>query len=172
MGMDVYGKAPETEEGKYFRASVWSWHPIADMVTAWYPSLTGNCQYWHSNDGDGLDAEDAKRLGDALAKDIEAGTVRVAIAEYETQLAALPREKCEYCNGSGVRTDEVGVNLGMPTKEYVVEEDGKAVAKTGWCNGCDGEGSRESSATWYRMDLEHVKEFAAFLKTCGGFEIW
>jgi len=32
MGMDVYGRNPSTEAGKYFRASVWSWRPIHDII--------------------------------------------------------------------------------------------------------------------------------------------
>ncbi len=32
MGMDVYGRKPRTEAGKYFRANVWSWHPIHALI--------------------------------------------------------------------------------------------------------------------------------------------
>jgi len=32
MGMDVHGKNPESKAGEYFRASVWSWHPIHDLI--------------------------------------------------------------------------------------------------------------------------------------------
>lgn len=28
MGMDVWGRNPDAEEGKYFRANIWSWRPI------------------------------------------------------------------------------------------------------------------------------------------------
>jgi hypothetical protein len=32
MGMDVYGKKPTTEEGKYFHNSASSWHPLASYL--------------------------------------------------------------------------------------------------------------------------------------------
>lgn len=32
MGMDVYGRKPTAEAGKYFRANVWSWRPIYELV--------------------------------------------------------------------------------------------------------------------------------------------
>jgi hypothetical protein len=32
MGMDVYGRKPSAEAGKYFRANVWSWAPIHNLI--------------------------------------------------------------------------------------------------------------------------------------------
>jgi hypothetical protein len=32
MGMDVYGRNPTSEAGKYFRANVWSWRPIHALI--------------------------------------------------------------------------------------------------------------------------------------------
>jgi hypothetical protein len=32
MGMDVYGRKPSSPEGEYFRATVWSWHPIHALI--------------------------------------------------------------------------------------------------------------------------------------------
>jgi hypothetical protein len=32
MGMDVYGKAPTVEEGKYFRNNLWWWRPLWTYV--------------------------------------------------------------------------------------------------------------------------------------------
>ena len=32
MGMDVYGREPLTKEGEYFRANVWSWRPLRDLI--------------------------------------------------------------------------------------------------------------------------------------------
>jgi hypothetical protein len=32
MGMDVYGRQPTSEAGKYFRANVWSWRPIHLLI--------------------------------------------------------------------------------------------------------------------------------------------
>ena len=32
MGMDVYGKNPKSEVGKYFRSTVWGWRPIHELI--------------------------------------------------------------------------------------------------------------------------------------------
>jgi hypothetical protein len=32
MGMDVYGRQPTSAAGKYFRANVWSWRPIHELI--------------------------------------------------------------------------------------------------------------------------------------------
>lgn len=32
MGMDVFGVAPKSEAGKYFRANIWSWRPIHELI--------------------------------------------------------------------------------------------------------------------------------------------
>lgn len=32
MGMDVYGRKPDSTAGEYFRANVWSWRPIHALI--------------------------------------------------------------------------------------------------------------------------------------------
>jgi hypothetical protein len=55
--MDVYVNKPTTEEGRYFRASVWSWHPLSIYVCDVGPqNIIKKCKYWQTNDGDGLNA--------------------------------------------------------------------------------------------------------------------
>lgn len=65
--MDVYGRKPINKDGEYFRASVWSWYPILDLIkqTGVLPSeMTG---WMASNDGAGPeDGEQAVALADAL----------------------------------------------------------------------------------------------------------
>lgn len=67
MGMDVFGRAPENEDGDYFRANIWSWYPILDLIkqTGVLPEqMTVEMGY---NDGAGPeDGEQAKALADAL----------------------------------------------------------------------------------------------------------
>ena len=45
------------------------------------------------------------------------------------------------------------------------------VGLKGWCNACDGWGTRKNDATMYWVTVEDVTEFAAFLKDSGGFQI-
>ena len=54
MGMDVYGKQPTADEGKYFRNNAWWWRPLADYCVEVAPAITAACTHWQSNDADGL----------------------------------------------------------------------------------------------------------------------
>lgn len=157
MGMDVYGKAPTGEAGEYFRRNVWGWHPLWDACLAIAPDLAGKVEYGHSNDGDGLDAEDSIALADQIRAVVESGDAKEYVALRDQMLAAMPNEPCKYCGATGTRTDEVGVKQGMVAKR--------------WCNGCDGKGSRRPFATNYFLEVEDLMEFEHFLRECGGFEI-
>jgi len=66
MGMDVYGKAPASPDGEYFRASVWSWRPIHELIekaNVLPPDMVEDMSY---NDGAGPDKKQAKLLAYAL----------------------------------------------------------------------------------------------------------
>lgn len=62
MGMDVYGRDPKSKDGEYFRANVWSWRPIHELIqkTNILPQkLIDEMEY---NDGAGPDAEQSLLL--------------------------------------------------------------------------------------------------------------
>lgn len=164
MGMDVYGTNPTDTVGEYFRANVWWWHPLADYCLTAHQDLTEGCIHWHSNDGDGLDAAQATRLADALDADLESGRVAAWVEVRDTMLAALPNLTCHLCNGSGVRTDEIGHRFG-----YDVPRDPET--GRGGCNGCGGRGENEHPERSYPFDADIVARFAAFIRHSGGFEI-
>jgi len=68
MGMDVYGRNPSSEIGEYFRANIWSWRPIHELIErsgVLSPRMLEDISY---NDGAGPDAEDAERIADAIEK--------------------------------------------------------------------------------------------------------
>jgi hypothetical protein len=52
--MDVYGKNPTSEDGKYFRANVWSWRPIHRLCQI---VLKKDLPGWAFNDGDGFESQ-------------------------------------------------------------------------------------------------------------------
>ena len=158
MGMDVYGRNPENETGRYFRASVWGWHPLAEYLTEVAPDLIGTVTYLHSNDGDGLNQADSVTLANALQRALTSGHTEAYVQARDGAIAALPRLTCQFCEGTGTRTDPVGVSLGY--------------AERGWCNGCDGKGDREAWEASYSLSTALVREFAAFVRHSGGFEIW
>lgn len=157
MGMDVYGKSPSTEVGEYFRRSVWSWHPLWTFVEEAVPHLAERVTYGHTNDGDGLDAEGSVLLAHELTTLLDDGTVARYVTERDAALAAMASEPCQWCNGTGTRTDKVGVEMGM--------------VERGWCNGCDGKGEVRPWAASYGLEVQDVAEFRDFLTACGGFEI-
>jgi hypothetical protein len=157
MGMDVFGKAPVSETGSYFRRSVWGWHPLWDLCVDLVPYLGEAVQFGHSNDGDGLDAEGAAKLAQELGEKLADGTVERYCQTRDAAIAALPDEECRWCKGTGTRTDEVGVKFGYDVK--------------GWCNGCDGKGKVRPFSTSYTVNVQDVEEWVAFLADSGGFAI-
>jgi len=62
MGMDVYGNKPKNQRGKYFGLNSAGWHPLATYMCEVAPKITAKCRHWHSNDFDGLNAEDSLQL--------------------------------------------------------------------------------------------------------------
>lgn len=158
MGMDVYGKNPVSETGEYFRRNVWGWHPLWSYVEDVYPEIASEVEYAHTNDGDGLDEAMCEILAVKLEEDIKSGYAQEYIDKRNAHLDSLPLLDCEYCRGSGIRKDKVGIELGMLERKT--------------CNGCNGEGKKKQFDTWYHLELNDIKEFAAFLKDCGGFQIF
>lgn len=164
MGMDIYGEAATSEAGEYFRNNVWWWRPLADYILRMHPELASSCAEWHSNSGDGLNAEESIALADALDADLASGAVDKYSKEYAADVAALPREACHLCDSTGLRTDEVGVTYGY-------DKPRDPVTGRGGCNGCAGEGTRENWAASYPFATENVREFSTFLRASGGFKI-
>ena len=154
MGMDVFGKAPSRDEGEYFRANVWWWRPLAAYCCFVAPDISQNCTYWQSNDGDGLDSDDASKLADILQVMITSGRCAAYISARQRQLDNLPLEPCRICDGTGLRRKVPEIGAGDRP-----------------CNGCHSSGKTKSPDCNYPMDVETVQEFATFLRHCGGFRI-
>lgn len=172
MGMDVYGKKPKSDKGEYFRRNVWGWRPLWDYVCHTHPEIANLVEYGHSNDGDGLNATKSRELAELLFADLEGGLAQEYVRIRNEELSKLPFEECEICEGTGIRTDEVGKKNGFPEKE--LEPDVQIIVgrERGYCNACNSMGKREHFATNYFLDVDDIKDFAEFLQDCGGFEIW
>lgn len=191
MGMDVYGTAPTDPVGKYFRRNVWGWHTLAECTQhvcekSNNMDLYLRCEHWHSNDGSGLNATDATALASLIALAIQAGIIEKWLADRRTNIMMLKPEPCTYCSGTGIRTDEIGVNAGLTLKvipayamdmtwkdEYLSGERPKhpRAGETGTCNACDGTGVTGPFEQSYGTSLQSMTEWSQFLKHCGGFEI-
>lgn len=171
MGMDVYGKSPATEAGEYFRATVWFWHPLWEYCERSFPTITDKVEHGHSNSGDGLDADDSKALAEAIRASLADGSALEYSNQRNAYLAELERPTCDLCDGTGIRTDKIGVDAGFPTKALEPEQAIVLGRTHGWCNACHGDGAVDAWETNYLFDLEVLERFAGFLENCGGFEI-
>lgn len=163
MGMDVIGRAPSGEAGKYFRSNIWWWHPLAAFLQDEFPQETSACELWHSNDGDGLNAKDAQRLSTALDRALSQGRVEEHLRQLHNAAGAVDRQPCPLCGGTGLRRDEVGVRYGYDRRDP---------SGAGGCNGCQGLGTTLPFHAQVCFSREHVEEFAGFLRESGGFEIF
>ncbi len=172
MGMDVYGVDPDSKQGEYFRRNVWGWRPLWMMVEELAPALAGKVKGAQFNDGDGLDAKDAKELGKLLEEKINEGTATKLVDAYNLHKSNLPQENCFICEGTGVRTDAVGIQDGQHEKALAKEVAVVVGREFGWCNGCAGYGKKEHMDVSYGTSVECLKEFATFAYHSGGFEIF
>lgn len=152
--MDVYGKAPVSETGKYFRNNVWWWRPLAEYCCSVAPEITAKCAYWQSNDGDGLGERASLKLADRLQAEIDSGRTAAFAAIREAEQHRLPDDPCQICAGTGLRLPPPACGAGDQP-----------------CNGCNGTGRVRPWETAYPFSVENVQEFIAFLRECGGFEI-
>ena len=174
MGMDVYGVDPTTEDGAYFRRNVWGWRPLWTLVEC----IAEDVEFeaiadvsGHFNDGDGLGAIDAVRLGTILNESVENGKAQIWIDLFNKEKEEAPLEDCTICDATGIRTDQIGIESGWHEKALTPEIAEVVGREFGSCNGCEGRGKKEAFMTWYGVDLDDVKEFANFVTHSGGFEI-
>ena len=151
MGMDVCGVEPYTEAGKYFRANVWSWHPLWNYVCDVCSIDDDTRRSGHYNNGHRINEDAAVSMGLVLQSLLKSGLVQKYVDHRKKYLAALPDEQCKHCNGTGQRDDE-----------YV----------QGTCNVCHGGGTVRPSETYYFFYAADVEEFAEFARQSGGFEIY
>lgn len=157
MGMDIHGIDPKNEIGRYFRNNVWWWHPLWDFCCDIDPSLVDKVPHAHSNDGDGLkDYEECIELSKKIDISISNGYAEFYIEQRNIELKNKPDVECEICEGTGQRPD------GLFGVDWKIEG----------CNGCNGKGYKKDFLTNYHLDLDNLKEFSEFLKSCGGFQIY
>lgn len=155
MGMDVYGVKPISENGKYFRANLWSWRPIyflCDYLNEKH-NLGFDLSRFGYNDGAGLNSKDSKILAKKMEQYFENHPY---LKEDEDRLY--------LCLGSWTDLDGRFIDLrgrdllkqyskGTILYNSVVTKSGKIVQSS------------------HSTSLGHFKEFISFLNSCGGFKI-
>ena len=172
MGFDVIGTNPVSRSGEYFRNSIGWWLGLWRYCLNLFPDIAGKVQHWNTNDGDGLDAEDAMALSRLLEETLEDGTVRDYQRGFAEYLANIPDTNCYRCNGDGqvrgfvewthpAQADEIPMaQLFSTTLPPMVQ-----------CRVCDGTGIECRRKETVPFSEENVERFAEFLRDCGGFRI-
>ncbi|MDR3351484.1 MAG: hypothetical protein LBO00_00375 [Zoogloeaceae bacterium] len=155
MGMDVLGISPVSEQGRRFHNTVWWWRPLWQYCEEIAPDLIPADNSGHSNNGWGLDASGALALANRLLEAVASGETQKYEERYRAHLEALPLEPCKICDGTGHRAEPPNTGPGPLS-----------------CNACGGIGKRKNFATDYPFVVDNVREFTAFLRDCGGFNIY
>jgi len=141
MGMEIYGKAPMSEEGREFPTGSHTWHGLAKYFCEVAPDIACECKHWDTNDGDGLDAAVCAALADRL-------------------IDAMPTVPCKVCGGAGALRRLPGWGA-----------DGEIITcKHCFGDGYVRRYVRPFE-TDYPFDLDQIQRFVKFLRCSGGFEI-
>jgi hypothetical protein len=172
--MDVAGQSPEAQAardllmqnkitfdeymstpGAYFRASIWSWPAIWEAAQAADPVTAAKVANPWTNDGDGLGAEDAKTLGEAIL--------------------AMLNENAE--TNVWASTENVGTQYGdrilsqIPDLMQAVDKALEDKEPSSPVEILEPSGYAEGNVR-YTSDSNHLREFAEFCIASGGFQIW
>jgi hypothetical protein len=78
MGFEIVGITANFPVGEYW------WVALADYCRRIAPCLTAACHHWYTNDGDGLNAAQARQLGAELQRSVD----DCSIDAYARQLFA------------------------------------------------------------------------------------
>lgn len=162
MGTTITGLKPKHSVGERFDRNVWGWTPLMDYI------LDNHKTFVKLFDKERLTELQANKIADALFEDIASGKAEAYADSFTKRIEGLPEVDCDFCGATGVRTDEVGMEKGMPqvTLEPMLAQKYKRLL--GWCNGCFGKGTRKTTASAYYFELMDLIEFAEFLRNCGG----
>jgi hypothetical protein len=150
MGFDLSGQEPRTEKGEYFRNNVWWWRPLWVYIYDLKLITKEQAERGMYNDGYVIPKDQALKIGARLKHEMSQGNTQKYADKYKKDLNAMPKERCDLCDGTGTRNDKI---------------------VQGKCNGCNGKGVRDSWAKSYPFSVKNVEEFAQFCIESGGFSI-
>ena len=180
---EEYWKLINTIPGAYFRASVWSWRPLWNYVSAVCKDILtdSDIDLGCYNDNHLISNDKARRMAVALKQDINKNN-HVRFAKWQKQRhKEMPLETCSICEGKGTRKGWDG----WESKEEWIKIHGsldiggdeqcsinfKGANNHKGCNACKGEGKRESFITNYEFYPDFLEEFESFCRLSGGFVI-
>lgn len=147
MGMDVYGRAPKSEKGGYFRSNIWGWPTILSAIADTKVLPADMVDDMAFNIGAGPDDVQAVHLADALDE---------MLANLDSD-GVFISEETKFAN---MGTAEIARHVAK-----ILEEAGPKLGKVASMG--RGDGPVDFSA-----DVAFIKEFAEFCRDSGGFEVW
>lgn len=147
MGYDVYGKNPKNKMGEYFRANIWWWPPLWTYCEDVAPEITCKVGAPLSNEGDGLNEEDAIKLADSLDLSMLTSTAIEREEAYHQRLNSYPMKPCPF---------------EQPSHEKCIVCNGKEEVR---------DVPIDAAFTIKPFEIELLKEFMTFCRYSGGFEI-
>ncbi len=165
MGTSVHGLKPKHSVGEQFGRNIWGWKPLMDYIA------DDHKKFAKLFDKERLTELQANRIADALFDAIASGKAEAYADTFTKKITELPLVACEFCEGTGIRKDAVGMEKGMTDlvlDPRIANEVGRL---RGWCNGCFGKGMKQTSDSAYYLELTDIVEFAEFLRNCGGAKI-
>lgn len=155
MGMDIYGR----NEPSYFRANLWGWRPLHAISAAAIDKyeLELSTDGWGSNDGCGLDTqEDCDKLATAIMR---------MITESD-ELIEGDDDRIYLCLGMWVTHEGTFISE-QETEDLNDAHPAGTIIKSPVVT---SKGILAYPA--HSTSVSRIKEWVAFLRECGGFNIF
>ena len=154
--------------GVYFRANLWSWRPIAEVINYCNNVMALNLPEaflsgMHYNSGAGLDTqEECDKLADAIDAMIigKFDSWKYIGVNYKMYARKVVSPEGKIFEENLYNNPELIQELEQHLGDDIFVKDGVFEYK--------GIEYNTSHAT----DIEHLEDFVMFLRECGGFEIW
>jgi len=162
---NLLGKYEDENPGVYFRANVWFWRPIAEWLVKNIEVLDEEDIHGLSyNEGHIINENVAKIIGSTIKHHDEEGFIDEWIQHNKILQALRDKQECTICDGTGVRRDQIAIDVGLePFTKNGIE---------GYkCNACNGEGVKEAFENNYPYSKKALVEFGIFASQSGGFQI-
>jgi hypothetical protein len=154
--------------GVYFRANLWSWRPIAEVINYCNNVMALNLPEtflggMHYNSGAGLETqEECDKLADAIDAMIIGkfdGWEYIGV-NYKLYARKVVNSEGKIFEENLYNNPELVQELEQHLGEDIFVKDGVFEYKDIEYN------------TAHATGLDHLEDFVAFLRECGGFEIW
>lgn len=172
MGMDIYGKDPRSKTGEYFRASIWTWPTIRQLMVYLNAAekLNLNLDGFEYNEGHGLKSqEECDRMANALESYINgADELFETKADSTIEFAKRIKTQIERGEVDVENLQDAGIQAYAISSATEKVEDMPTLKEI-------LSGPSQIMISQPDLDFEDqaemVREWICFLRCCGGFSI-